>query len=48
MGQIQIRLAVTIKKLEKTITVATSTLCDSYNVQPNVQQDEDLLSVAQC
>ena len=33
-------------QLKDKISASTSILSDSYNVQPNVQQDEDMLSVA--
>ena len=34
------------KQLKDKISASTSILSDSYNVQPNVQQDEDMLSAA--
>ena len=33
-------------QLKEKISASTSILSDSYNVQPNVQPDEDMLSVA--
>jgi zinc finger SWIM domain-containing protein 3 len=34
------------KQLQDKFSAATSVLCDTYNVQPNAQQNEELLSAA--